>query len=87
MLNPKIQESGHERTESLSLIRNATMESITEEEKQKGTWYIFFHFGNSSTPGLLYHTKTIIIIIIVSSKVSANKDIDIITYNLKRWLR
>ena len=37
VLNPKIQESGHERTESLSLIRNATMESITEEEKQKGT--------------------------------------------------
>lgn len=57
VLNPKIQESGHERTETLSLIRNATMESITEDEKQEGTRYIFFHFGNSSTPGLLYHTR------------------------------
>lgn len=35
-LNPKIQEAGHERTETLSLIRNATMESITEDEKQEG---------------------------------------------------
>lgn len=37
VLNPKIQESGHERTETLSLIRNATVGSITEEEEQKGT--------------------------------------------------
>ncbi|XP_015758446.1 PREDICTED: cilia- and flagella-associated protein 43-like [Acropora digitifera] len=36
VLNPKIQESGHERTETLSLIRDATMESITEDEKQEG---------------------------------------------------
>ncbi|XP_068708688.1 cilia- and flagella-associated protein 43-like [Montipora foliosa] len=35
VLNPSIQESGRDRTETLSLVRNATMESITEEQQQQ----------------------------------------------------
>lgn len=36
VLNPRFQESGRDRTETLSLLRKGTMESIAEMDEVKG---------------------------------------------------
>ena len=47
VLNPSVEESGRDRTETLSLLRKATMESIAEAEEEKSTdksfWFLILY--------------------------------------------